>query len=139
MEAMKEVQNISKEEIGKISSSFFDDVDPLEAVKVPQFVLDYREEAKDHFVKITEWLKMTGLDAEWEIVLPKPNQLFLDFDTKADKWLEAVAPDRFYTAMLALQEAYGLYVGDIKESFSRSKSGNAHCIVTLPERIQFSP
>jgi hypothetical protein len=110
--------------------------DAVPATKfAPQFELRYEEEAKDHVVKVTEWLKATGMDAEWEIVVAKPNQLLLDYDIPFKKFY----PVAFETAMKTMEEAYNLSYSDIGIQWTESKSGNRHGIITFPDRVQFSP
>lgn len=106
---------------------------------VPVFELDYREEAKDHFVKVSEWLKNTGMDKDFEIVLPKPNQILLDYDMPKEKFDHGYAWEQFVTAIVTLREAYNLIESEIDEKWTISKSGNTHCIITVPERIVFQP
>lgn len=103
---------------------------------VPQFELRYDEEAADHFVKVTEWLRATGMDAEYEIILPQPNQLLLDFDVPENEFYSTDRWTQFVTAATTLAETYG--GANIEEKWTTSKSGNCHCIITVPG-VTFTP
>lgn len=107
---------------------------------IPVFEMDYRDEASDHFEKVAEWLRNTGLINDWEILIPKPNQLLLDYDQPFnDQYPMLGVPDQFITAMTVIIEAYKIDFMDIKTEYTKSKSGNTHCIVTLPENVQLEP
>ena len=102
---------------------------------MPEFDLRYGIEAKDHFVKVSEWLVSVGMDKEWEVVLPKPNQLFLDYDFP-DKMS---ATPRLETVLKTIEETYNLSYDNIQQTWTVSKSGNLHCVITLPDGIQMHP
>lgn len=119
-------------------------------MEFPQFELSYEVEAKDHLVKVNDWLKATGMDAEWEVILPQSNQLFLDYDSSLGEYFPEKnagdelpylvnAPESYSSAMKTMEEAYNVAAYAMKFKITVSKSRHQHCVVTFPEHIKFSP
>lgn len=82
----------------------------------------------DHKAYVDNYLVTSGEAAEWEVVLPKANQLLLDFDQPFP-----FASDKFAPVFSMLKERFkGAAVG---ETMYKSRSGNTHFIIELPESI----
>lgn len=83
------------------------------------------EPGKDHQAFVQARLESEGLSNDFEIVLPKPNQLQLDYDSPR-------MPDQFDIALGILLEAYD---GGADYHTTISKSGNTHVTIDLPVDI----
>jgi len=108
--------------------------------ETPRCELDYRIEAKDHLVKVNDWLKQTGLDEKWKAITPEPNQLFIDYDISVGDYFDdkvpgdelpygVCLPEAYSSAYCTLAEAYPEAV--IQQRFTMSKSGKQHLVVTV--------
>jgi hypothetical protein len=88
---------------------------------------DYTETIQqDHAAYARHYLKETGYDEDYEVVIAERNQLMLDYD-------RTTIPLQFYTALGILHQAFKTEY--IPYEVSESKSGNKHVIITLPRNI----
>lgn len=83
---------------------------------------------KDHAEEVTEKLKLDGLDKEFEVVLPKANQLMVDYDVTD-------MPERFQDALDMLTQAFCDIGARLLYRISRSRHGNLHVLIDLPRDI----
>src|SRR5437016_6118507 len=80
----------------------------------------------DHAEHVQDKLDKSPLGKKFEIVLPEPNQLMLDYDAPE-------VPKRFYEVIDMLTQAYCQrgYRG-LTYKITESRSGNRHVLITLP-------
>jgi hypothetical protein len=82
----------------------------------------------DHVTHVTAKLHHDGTDKDLEIVLPKPNQLQLDYDSPK-------LPERFGEALDLLTQAYCKVRESLVYTVTVSKSGNRHVTIDLPASV----
>lgn len=82
----------------------------------------------DHAEEVAEKLKLDGLDKDFEIVLPRPNQLMVDYDVHD-------MPERFQEALDMLTQAFCEIGARLLYRISRSRHGNLHVLIDLPRDI----
>lgn len=119
--------------------------------RYPEFELRYEEEAKDHLLKVNQWLNSMNMAQDWEAITAKPNQLFLDYDTPVGRYFKNAEPGdilphggdsgggKTETVWRTMEEAYNIEAHAFTFRWTVSKSGHYHCVVTLPDHVKLSP
>jgi hypothetical protein len=82
----------------------------------------------DHVVHVQKKLDESGASKNFEIVLPEPNELQLDYDEK-------VLPEQFWKGMDLLTQAYCALQEGLPYVVTESCSGNRHVTISLPCQI----
>lgn len=87
---------------------------------------------KDHKQYVENYLVGRGEAEQWEVVLPKSNQLQLDYDQPFPFY-----PPHFHDVMGMLKERFPTHL--VPEAVTArvysSRSGNTHYVIDLPEGI----
>lgn len=85
----------------------------------------------DHVAHVQKKMDDLGFSENYEIVLPKPDELFIDYDSPE-------LPEQFHIALDLLAQAYCQMRQCIMYKVTESMSGNRHVIVKLPPGYVFS-
>jgi len=77
----------------------------------------------DHAKYAEQYLRDTGMDDKWRVVVADDNTLMLDYDNRP---YDGSLPDQFYVVLGIFDEVVG---GDNYFEHSASKGGNTHCVI----------
>jgi hypothetical protein len=88
----------------------------------------YGVTGNDHVAHVQKKLDMLLKGKDFEIVLPKPNQLQIDYDQKE-------LPENFQDRLMMCTKAFCHSHQMLHYQVTRSMSGNLHVTVTLPVEI----
>jgi hypothetical protein len=80
----------------------------------------------DHALAAEKYLRDTGYDAEWQVVVADDKVLMLDYDNRP---FDEDLPEQFYSTLSILEQRVGTAVYFTKHV---SKGGNTHAVVALP-------
>lgn len=82
----------------------------------------------DHEIHVQKMIEGRNQADIYKVVLPKPNEIQIDYDVPS-------VPERFETAMNFLSQAFVEPGQSLRYVVTRSKSGNTHVNVALPEGV----
>lgn len=83
----------------------------------------------DHVKHVQAKINQEGVQDDFEIVLPNPNQLQIDYDSPT-------LPEQFHKALDLLTQAYCKLHQSLFYTVRKSRHGNLHVTIDLPNELQ---
>jgi hypothetical protein len=82
----------------------------------------------DHEIHVKKMIEDKGKSDEFKVVLPAPNEIQIDYD-------QMTIPEQFYDGLHFIGQAFIEVDQIIRYTTTRSKSGNLHVNVALPQSV----